>query len=222
MFEQNVVRCGVQHFLRGPAKILGGEHAAFQLARPLERLGLFPTSNAAHLFPSADDHSFARKFAAKFRQPIVALHPGSGSDRKNWPVEKWLSLGESLLSSGQVASLLIVGGEADGNQLRVFRSTLRTDAVHFAEHLPLPHLAAVLKACILFLGHDSGISHIAAAVGTQCVLLFGPTEPRVWAPANENVQILRSARRAVDDLRMQDVLKAASAVSLSSSEAVSS
>ena len=60
--------------------------------------------------------------------------------------------------------------------------------------LPLPHLAAVLEDS-LFVGHDSGISHIAAAVGAQCILLFGPTDPAIWAPANENETVLR-ARRA--------------------------
>jgi len=56
-----------------------------------------------------------------------------------------------------------------------------------------PRLAAVLRQCRLFLGHDSGISHLAAAVGTPCVLLFGPTDPAVWAPANPQVAVVTAA-----------------------------
>jgi heptosyltransferase-2 len=56
----------------------------------------------------------------------------------------------------------------------------------------LPQLAAVLEKCALFLGHDSGISHLAAAVGTRCVLLFGGTDPAVWGPANPSVEIVQA------------------------------
>jgi ADP-heptose:LPS heptosyltransferase len=42
----------------------------------------------------------------------------------------------------------------------------------------------------LFLGHDSGVSHLAAAVGTPCVLLFGPTDPAMWAPPGEYVRVI--------------------------------
>jgi heptosyltransferase III len=53
----------------------------------------------------------------------------------------------------------------------------------------VPLLAAILSDTV-FLGHDSGISHLAAAAGARCILLFGPTDPAVWAPTNENVRIL--------------------------------
>lgn len=49
------------------------------------------------------------------------------------------------------------------------------------KNLPLPHLAGVLEHSI-FIGHDSGISHLAAAARANCILLFGPTDPNVWAP----------------------------------------
>ncbi len=65
-------------------------------------------------------------------------------------------------------------------------------AIAIAENLALPKLAAVLERSALFIGHDSGISHIAAAVGTRCLLLFGPSDPAVWAPANAGVHVLRA------------------------------
>jgi len=56
----------------------------------------------------------------------------------------------------------------------------------------LPHLAAILQQARLFLGHDSGISHIAAATGAASLLLFGPTDPDVWAPLTGDVKIIRA------------------------------
>jgi heptosyltransferase-2 len=73
-------------------------------------------------------------------------------------------------------------------------------------------LAAVLERCALFLGHDSGISHIAAAVGTPSVLLFGATDPKVWAPANKNVRVIRAANAALAAINVAEVVEAASAL----------
>ncbi len=108
--------------------------------------------------------------------------------------------------------MLIVGGEADEKQLAGLRAALPEAAVHFAENLPLPHLAALLEKCSLFLGHDSGISHIAAAVGARCVLLFGPSDPTVWAPANPDVRVVRASSGMIADLLPEDVTSAISAV----------
>jgi heptosyltransferase-2 len=67
---------------------------------------------------------------------------------------------------------------------------LPPDKVVLAHHLSLPVLAAVLERCRVFVGHDSGVSHLAAATGISCVLLFGPTDPAVWAPVNPAVKVV--------------------------------
>jgi heptosyltransferase III len=54
----------------------------------------------------------------------------------------------------------------------------------------------------IFIGHDSGISHVAAAAGANCILLFGPTDPNVWAPRNENVEVLCAPTGKVNDLEI--------------------
>jgi heptosyltransferase-2 len=113
----------------------------------------------------------------------VAIHPGSGSPRKNWPVTRWAELAGRL--RGQ-APLLIVGGEADTAAVAALAAFGEV-----AQNLPWPELARRLAACQRFLGHDSGVSHLAAAVGTPCVLLFGPTDPAMWAPPGEHVSIVR-------------------------------
>ena len=112
----------------------------------------------------------------------IAIHPGSGSPRKNWPVGRWAELAGRW--RGQ-APLLLVGGEADTAAIAVL-----ADYGEVALNLPLPELARRLAACQRFLGHDSGVSHLAAAVGTPCVLLFGPTNPAMWAPPGEHVHVI--------------------------------
>jgi ADP-heptose:LPS heptosyltransferase len=80
--------------------------------------------------------------------------------------------------------------------------------IKVARDLPLPQLAAALARCRLFLGHDSGVSHLAAAVGTPCVLLFGPTDPAMWAPPGDHVRILRRGE-SMDTIAVDEVTVAA-------------
>jgi heptosyltransferase-2 len=92
--------------------------------------------------------------------------------------------------------------------------------VRFAKNLPLPHLAGVLEHST-FIGHDSGISHLAAAARANCILLFGPTDPNVWAPRNENVQVLRAPNGKVNDLEIAVVQPALTKALHASSKLVS-
>jgi heptosyltransferase III len=59
----------------------------------------------------------------------------------------------------------------------------------------------------LFIGHDSGISHLAAAVETPCLLLFGPTDPAIWAPANLQVRVLRVSSLTMTGIEVSQVVE---------------
>jgi heptosyltransferase III len=207
IFENNLRRCGVREFVHGPSKIHHGAHAARQLAEPMEQLGLKVETLAENLYPSADDRQFAREFLQDCARPIVALHPGSGNEGKNWPLQNWIDLGDSLLGSSSFqGSILIVGGEADTTKTRRLESIWSNPRVRFAENLMLPHLAAVLEHAT-FVGHDSGISHLAAAAGANSILLFGPTNPAIWAPQGENVKIIRAPKGDLRGLQLETVIR---------------
>jgi ADP-heptose:LPS heptosyltransferase len=203
IFQANLKRCEMKMFIAGPPKLRGQEHAALQLARPLEQIELRLKDSAARIYPNERDREFARNFLGNSRKPFIALHPGSGSETKNWAIEKWRELGEDLFSAGR--AVLVVAGEADEERSRFLESAWKDKPIRFAKNLALPHLAALLETSI-FIGHDSGISHIAAAAGARSILLFGPTDPAVWAPANENVVVLRAPDRNLDSLTVDDVI----------------
>jgi heptosyltransferase III len=215
IFENNLRRCGVENLLCGPAKIVEtAVHAARQLARPIEQLGIEVGDLTEKVFPSIDDRQFAKGFLQFLQQPILAIHPGSGSTEKNWPLENWIALfsrnGGVPLTEGECGqvgnafALVVISGEADKTEADALEREWKNSEVRFANNLPLPHLAAVLERSI-FIGHDSGISHLAAASGATCVLLFGPTDPDVWAPRNKTVQILRAQSGKLSDLKIEPV-----------------
>ena len=205
IFETNLRRCGVQNLICGAARIVeNAGHAARQLARPIEQLGINVVDFAERIFPSIEDREFAREFLASVPQPIVAIHPGSGSHEKNWPLENWIGLFSPGSRFADLEGLVVISGEAEEDQTDQLEREWKNRDVRFASNLPLPRLAAVLERSI-FIGHDSGISHLAAAAGANCILLFGPTDPDVWAPRNDNVQILRTPNARVSDLRIEQV-----------------
>jgi ADP-heptose:LPS heptosyltransferase len=208
IFENNLRRCGVRQIVRGPAKIDNSQHAARQLAQPLLELGIRVKDLAAQVYPSQEDRNLAAKFLADCARPIVTLHPGSGSEKKNWPLECWIEIGNQLLSSESFAgSIVVILGEADESQTVKLESIWKNPRVRFAKNLPLTRLAA-LFADAIFLGHDSGISQLAAAAGAKCILLFGPTDPAVWAPLNKTVAVMRAPSGDLRALSGETVLAA--------------
>jgi heptosyltransferase-2 len=208
IFENNLRRCGVRHVVLGRGKLEQHKHAAEQLAEPIESLGIEVSDLAPKFFPSPADQHFAQEFLCDQARPLLAFHPGSGSERKNWPLQNWIELGNRLLAIERFGgSILVIGGEADDVQMAKLQAVWSKPRVRFAKGLALPHLGALLQDSV-FVGHDSGISHLAAAAGARCVLLFGPTDPDVWAPRGENVHVIRASDETMDRIALPEVEKA--------------
>jgi heptosyltransferase III len=205
IFEANLRRSGATRIVAGPSKIRLGVHATRQLAAPIEKLGINVTDYRPTVFPSEADREFAAEFLNDLPRNVVALHPGSGSTQKNWTVDRWIELGNRLL--GQNHALLVVSGEADQTQLDILKRTWKRPEVRFATNLALPNLAAIFAETV-FVGHDSGISHLAAATGAKCLLLFGPSDPGVWAPQGNNVRVIRAPNGDLNQLRLKPLLDA--------------
>jgi ADP-heptose:LPS heptosyltransferase len=128
------------------------------------------------------------------------IHAGSGSPRKNWPIERFVELSHRLKTSGRRIAWVLGPAEADFDE-GVFRDDLIVRA-------PLQELAATLARSRLFVGNDSGVSHLAAALGTPTVAIFGPTDPVVWGGDGPRVRTVRGPGGALLDLPV-DAVKAA-------------
>jgi heptosyltransferase III len=117
----------------------------------------------------------------KSDNPPIALHYGSGSTLKNWPIERFLALADLLRNKG--CKIVWMGGPAEEELPLPHGDRLIRDA-------PLPSCAALLARCRAYVGNDSGITHLTAAVGCPTVAIFGPSEPAIWAPRGERVRIV--------------------------------
>jgi ADP-heptose:LPS heptosyltransferase len=161
--------------------------AAAHYCQPLMALGIEP----ARL-----DYPFVDASSKRSARSRVAIHPGSGSPRKNWPAENWIELVESL-----PAPILLVLGEVE---LESWASRRLPAKVAVAANRHLEELITELAESSVFVGHDSGISHLAAACGVPSVLLFGPTDPAMWAPPVPHVRVIRRGE-AMDRITVSEV-----------------
>ncbi|OGB91648.1 MAG: hypothetical protein A2Z31_09355 [candidate division NC10 bacterium RBG_16_65_8] len=113
----------------------------------------------------------------------VAVHPGAGGRRKCWPARRYADLATRL-----DAPVLLVEGPADGDACREFVQVVDPAVpVVRAASESLPRLAALLVESRGYVGNDSGVSHLAAALGVPTIAVFGPTDPAVWAPPGPDV-----------------------------------
>jgi hypothetical protein len=114
----------------------------------------------------------------------IVLHPGSGGRDKIWPVEHWEELTEILHQRGRRVTWCLGPAEEDIN-LSTDSPVLRADS--------LVVLASALASASWYVGNDSGITHLAAAVGCNTTAIFGPTEPAVWAPLGAHVHVVQGS-----------------------------
>jgi ADP-heptose:LPS heptosyltransferase len=162
--------------------------------RQLEKLGIPATPPAdAIIAPSHHNVLEARDFLSRNLGPrdrFVLLHPGSGGKQKLWAVAGWLSV-INKLSAHRNIRFALLQGPADEGIIQHLRSQLESNSAILVENWQLGKLAALMSEADLYLGNDSGITHLAAACGTPTIALFGPTDPQVWGPQGPQVSIIR-------------------------------
>ena len=184
IFEANWKRGGGQGTYL-PIDPTGPRKAAWKhLADPLMTLEVRPGMSHLLWGEKLGGKSFPQAPGAN---PKVVIHPGSGGARKCWPLEEWLE--ELRVWQGeQPMEFVWLAGEVEGDLLRRVPEQWKQAPHGIWENRPLPDVFSLLRSADLYLGHDSGISHLAAWSGVPCGLLFGPTDPNLWAPPGSHVR----------------------------------
>ena len=120
---------------------------------------------------------------------FAVIHPFSGSTKKNWPLDRYQELARRL----PLPVRWCAGPEEP------LPGAVRIDDLY--------EFACWLATARLYIGNDSGITHLASAVGTPTIALFGPTNPAIWAPRGHNVRVI--VRSTLDEIAVSDVLAGA-------------
>jgi len=198
VITRNLRQTGVRAVVGGPKRSLAETHAVYYLASVLEPLRLTLSDPVPTLAVGPRPSRAAR----------LAFHPGSGSPRKNWPVARWVELIRQCESIFK--DFLLIGGEADEDVVRAFLAHSDCRRLKTLLGADVVELSGALNVCTAFAGHDTGVSHLAAAVGTPTVALFGPTNPNVWAPLGSHVQVIRAPDGTMESIPVGDVVAALS------------
>ena len=187
------------------------QHITAHLLEPLRHHGL-PIPDPIPrftLWPAERAYAQACWRERRLNAPLILIHPGSGGRRKCWPLPGYLALAHRCRQQG-LAVLLIHG-------------PVETDLAAQIEDHPqcrdlalcppgLLDLAGLLESAAIFIGNDSGPGHLAAALGTPTLSLFGPTDPRVWRPLHSQARVLQAGDGQLASIRGEEVFEMAMAM----------
>ena len=170
-------------------------HITDHLLRQLDQYGLPAAQPNPRLYLKKSDREWARDFweskgvTPDEQSKVIILHSGSGSKKKAWPLDRFLSLARTL-QDRLGSRMLVVLGPAEGSDVRKAYEEAGPSAPVLAKGLTLLQLASVMEGCWFFVGNDSGISHMAAALRLPTLAIFGPTDQRVWSPRGEETFVV--------------------------------
>jgi ADP-heptose:LPS heptosyltransferase len=203
-----------------PFRLDGDGHVS---AGYLRAIGEDASPIDAHLEPTSDDLAAASRALAQSKcdsSNLIVIFPGSGGPAKNWPPDKFAALAVMLASESGIlrsadsalndtrVSCVVVLGPAEGSSEPIFRDA----GIRVLKDLDLPTVAAIARIATAFVGNDSGVSHLAAAVGASGVAIFGPTDPARWRPngprGDAQIRVLR--REPIDSVDVREVADALS------------
>ncbi len=168
-----------------------GSHAAFHIASCLKASGLSLDPQAT--IRRACEEPLIRMASGPESGRRIVLHPGSGSPRKNHPISLWLRLMESLRHEGENEDvrITILLGPAEVELKGLFGAHVNDQRTEISICPSSEGLLKILHEAALYVGHDSGITHLSSLLGTTTLALFRETDPRQWRPLGPRVVVIR-------------------------------
>jgi len=162
-------------------------HISRHIFRNLENRGLLDASdpNLDFILPSAETADMRNNSCDPLK---IAVHPGSGSRKKQWPLSNFIEISASLRAEGLKPELILGPAEYYMADLLLEH---RSHIGSVRSISDLGELATVLKRAAGFIGNDSGVSHLAALLGLPTVAVFGPSDPKRWHPIGRAVEVVR-------------------------------
>lgn len=181
--EDSALACALRKTIRGNVTILparpGASETLHASTLPFRAMGMVLEER---FFQGLEQNR------PESREKRFFVHPGSGSNLKNWAPENFVALMEKISRLAPWASWTVLEGPSDreavGSLCRLWKGRLEV-----SKPGALSFLASNLKEASLFLGNDSGVTHLAAFLGIPTLALFGPSDPRIWSPLGRRVNV---------------------------------
>ena len=158
------------------------EHEIRRWLRLVAALGATATDPRLEFQTTPEDRSSAGALLGVTGDgPLIGLHAGAKDVERRWPAGRFAAVGDAL-ASNYGARLVLTGSESEREVVRAVGAEIRAATLDLSGQTDLGTFAAVIARLDLVVTNDTGTSHLAAAMGTPSVVLFGPTRPDHWAP----------------------------------------
>jgi ADP-heptose:LPS heptosyltransferase len=206
IIEHNLRTAGVKHVVIAPGRPPEGEriHIVDYLANTV---GL-PDVGVQFIAPPSWGLVNTSSKDTTTTNQFIAIHPGSGSAQKCWPISCFAKVIERLWQQNR--SVLLLAGPADTGRIHDLIQQLSSpplpDMFKVLTDVPLLEVAYQLQQSKCYLGNDSGITHLAAMLGVPTIAIFGPTDPAVWRPVGPFVKVIYAG--ALEDVTVDFVMEA--------------
>lgn len=177
----------------------------------LRAVGVRTPFDTPHLTPGSDARESAAAALGNMTHEFVVLQPGGAENpgaimlEKRWPTGHYVRLARTLAERG--LRPVLTGGPTDVDLCgQIANDIADLKPMILAGRLDIMTTAAVIEKASLYIGADTGISHLAAAAGTPSIVIFGPTNPLRYAPRGDHTRILSpSASRTLADVDLRKV-----------------
>ncbi|KPK39194.1 MAG: hypothetical protein AMJ78_08875 [Omnitrophica WOR_2 bacterium SM23_29] len=130
---------------------------------------------------------------------LVAVHPAASNPDKMWPLDRFAQVSDKLIDEFG-AKIIFIGGREEANITEAVKSKMKNNVLDLTGALSIKELGSILKRCKLLISNDSGPVHIAAAVGTPTIVLFGEDRPggssKRWGPYGKGHRIISKPKVA--------------------------
>lgn len=201
-FQMNVGRVSTAQFIQGRARPDEGAslHASETFLKPLERLAIFEADAVPRLalaLPLPERNGAGAR---------IAIHPNPETGARAWPEAKWRNLALAITAKTGFG-VVLVGDESQARVLKGIAAELPAGRATIVGMSGFGELAKELGGCSAFVGHDSGVSHLAAALGVPCVAVWGNSNATIWQPRGAHVTVLKNRAGAIG-VTQEEVLSA--------------
>ena len=171
-----------------------GTHETIRNLDVLKQSGISTPIQTSTFLVTMENKKWASNFLETHQihreTPLIAIHPGSPIALKRWNPERYAELADWLIAQKR-AQILFVGVKDEISIINQIQNLMRGKAINIAGNTNIAQLASILHICNMFIGNDSGPMHLAAAVGTQTIGLYGPSDPKRFGPVGDKCQTIK-------------------------------
>ncbi|MDY6843116.1 MAG: glycosyltransferase family 9 protein [Thermodesulfobacteriota bacterium] len=170
-----------------------GLHTVDFILSHLQKCGIEPHHRVPTLYLKTEDFKYGNllweNLFGKGLHKRIVFHPGSGNIKKNWPLHNYIFLARQVLFWADDVCIVFLTGPAEETVVDELRAQVG-ERIQVVSKASLLHIASLLATSHIYVGNDSGITHIAASLSLPTVAIFGSSDERLWSPRGEKVRVI--------------------------------